>query len=654
LPQYWPKQFFKKLCCLGLLSWAIIFSSYSQDNLDSQIQTTPGILESLIEIIGIEKNQYTKLISESEKKSLLITDESQVKEIKLDPFYVKSLLLNSDNKYLTFLGDGEDECRLISLFQNDLLKTSRGIINRVIVNYIDNTGARKRGLLTKNNFLEIYFKKKCITNRETQNLFSLKSLETTLKNTNLPTPKTQAQCTQILKDWVDNPHSPYLCGIHEKIQRGLKAKSVLPATSSVQRRRRFELQRRINEAKKYTPKVPYFQRTYLSNLCSHISDERKFCDKYLAKDVWSKIVTGERPDYLIEYKCKNVLNKKLLTKSDIKKCALKFKTEPNFCKKNGNRKHAALFPLPNCNEISDALTSSKLVTKYHDCPGSVDNEGVINIHRIINHFNAKHIPSDEFTCASATNLSFAKLNFESNNSKGWPLKICYKNLATEKKECSPYVPGISTGEKYSEDTVISNIIKKVERTPFEVKCKLANSKRYNTNRLGYKSGCFIVFDPENCTTMHCPKKVYFETKLIDYLKYEGKILFDYFPTSFSNEKYAATNLLSETYKKQSKKIRNYTELKFYFNTFKEGIIHGIGCAEDLFPGKFNRNKLNQCRPLPFIIDGVDKKNLGKLIFRSAINDLHSPVLLEWNIIFNSVANYKELHPLNTWTLYGIR
>ena len=637
------------------MSWAVIFSSYSQDNLDSQIQTAPGILESLIEIIGIEKNQYTRLISESEKKSLLITDESQVRKIKLDPFYVKSLLLNSDNKYLSFLGDGEDECRLIALFQNDLLKTSRGIINRVIVNYIDNTGERKRGLLTKSNFLEIYFKKKCINNKETENLFTLSSLESTLKNTNLPTPKTQVQCTQILNDWIDNPHAPYLCGIHERIQRGEKAKRILPVTNSVQRRRRFELQRRIKEANKYLPKVPYFQRTYLSNLCNNIDDEAKFCDKYLAKDIWSKIVTGEKPDYLIEYKCKNILNKKSLTKNDIKKCAIKFKAEPNFCKTNGNRKHSSLFPLPTCDQISSALTSSKLVTKYHDCPGSVDNEGVINIHRIVNHFKGKHLPSDEFSCASATNLSFAKLNFESNNSKGWPLKICYKNLATEKKECNSYVPGISTGNKLSEDKVISSIIKKVERTPFKVECKLANSKRYNINRLGYKTGCFIVFDPENCTTMHCPKKVYYETKLIDYLKYEGKILFDYFPTSFSNEKYSAINLLSETYKKQSKKIRNYTELKFYFETFKSGIIHGIGCAEDLYPALFHRIKLNQCRPLPFIIDGIEKKTAsGKLIFRAAINDIHSPILLEWNIIFNSVANYKELHPLNTWTLYGIK
>ena len=655
LPLYWPKQFFKKLICLGLLSWAIIFPSYSQEDLSAQISTTPGILQSLIEIIDIEKNQYSKLISEAEKQSLLITDESQVKDLKLDPFYVKSLLLNSDNKYLTFLGNGDDECRMISLFQNNLLKTSRGFINRVIVNYIDNNGQKKRGLLTKSNFLELYYKKKCINNKEIGGLFEINSIAATMKNLTLPTPETAKQCSQILSDWIDNPNTPYICGVHEIIERGNKAKTILPATSTLQRNRRSELQRRIRESNKYTPLIPYFQRTYFSNLCSYINNEKNFCEKYLAKDIWSKVVTGEKPDYLIKSKCMNVLDKEVLSKNDLKKCALKFKTESKYCHTNGNSKHTSLFPLPSCQQISDALTSSRLVTKYHDCPGSVDNEGVINIHRIINHFKSKELKSNEFTCATETNLSFAKLNFESNNAKSWPLKICFLNKATSLKECHSYVPGISSTEALAEDSVISKIIKKAERTPFDVKCKLANSKFYSPNRLGYKTGCFIVYDPQKCTTMHCPKKVYYETKLIDYLTYEGKVIFDYFPTSFSNEKYAASNLLSDTFKKDSKKIRNLTELKFYFDIHKKGIIHGIGCAEDLHPHTFQRRNLNQCRPLPFIIDGLDEEEgSGKLVIRTAISDLHSPVLMEWNIIFNSVTNYKELHPLSTWTLYGIK
>ena len=182
LPQFWQKLFFKVSLCLGLLSQAYIFPAYSQENLNAKIETTPGIIESLLEVIDIEKNQYSILIKEAEKKSLLITSDDQVKEIKLDPFFVKSLLLNSENRYLNFLKGQTDECRLISLFQNDLIKTSRGLVNRVIVNFINKEDKRERALLTKSNFLELYFKKKCINNKEIGKLFERSNLANTMKS----------------------------------------------------------------------------------------------------------------------------------------------------------------------------------------------------------------------------------------------------------------------------------------------------------------------------------------------------------------------------------------------------------------------------------------------------------------------------------------
>ncbi|WP_157868208.1 hypothetical protein [Halobacteriovorax marinus] len=655
LPQYWQKQFSKITLCLGLLLQAYIFPSYSQENLKPKIETTPGIIESLLEIIEIEKNQYSALIKEAEEKSLLITDENQVKELKLDPFFVKSLLLNSENKYLNFLKDQKDECQLISLFQNNLIKTSRGLVNRVIVNYRDENNNRERALLTRSNFLELYFKKKCINNKELGKLFENQSLAQTMKNISFPTPTTDQQCQQILNDWQKNPNTPFLCGIHETISRGEKAQNILPALSSVQRRRRSVLQARVSTAQRLVPLVPYFQRTYLKNLCENIDNKKNFCDKYLAKDIWSQIATGEKPDYLLKYKCRNALGKDQVTKNDLKKCALKFKNESPYCLTNGSKGHPSLFPLESCNEISNSLNNAQLVTKYHDCPGSVDNEGIVNAHRIISHFKKDEYASSEFTCATESNLTFANLNINANNAKGWPLKICFKNLATDLKECHPYVPGASENSELSEDFVIAKILKKVERTPFEVSCKLVNSRIYNPNRLGYKTGCHIVYNPSNCTSIHCPKEIYYETKIIDYLKYEGQVLYDYFPTSFSNEKYATSNLINDTLKKESKVLRNLTAIKFFFSNTKDGIVHGIGCAEDLYPQSFMRHSLNECRPLPFIIDGViEKSDQVSLVFRGAISDLHTPKNISWNMVFNAVANYKELHPLETWTLYGIR
>jgi hypothetical protein len=94
---------------------------------------------------------------------------------------------------------------------------------------------------------------------------------------------------------------------------------------------------------------------------------------------------------------------------------------------------------------------------------------------------------------------------------------------------------------------------------------------------------------------------------------------------------------------------------FYLDKIPGSIIHGVGCAEDLLPEFFPRNSINGCHPLPFIVDGhIEKDNTSLLVFRSAIDDVHTPRLILWQNIFNAVSAYQLLHPLNTWTLYGIK
>ena len=122
-----------------------------------------------------------------------------------------------------------------------------------------------------------------------------------------------------------------------------------------------------------------------------------------------------------------------------------------------------------------------------------------------------------------------------------------------------------------------------------------------------------------------------------------------------NERYAFTNLVNEVYKTQERIIRNYTDLTFQLDKLSNGIVHGIGCAEDLVPETFQRSSIYQCQPLPFIIDGVTKRNGENFVVtRLSIDDIHTPRLIQWTNIYNSVSAYQELHPLNTWTLYGIK
>jgi hypothetical protein len=43
-----------------------------------------------------------------------------------------------------------------------------------------------------------------------------------------------------------------------------------------------------------------------------------------------------------------------------------------------------------------------------------------------------------------------------------------------------------------------------------------------------------------------------------------------------------------------------------------------------------------------------------LVTRLSIDDLHTPRMVSWPSIFNAVSAYQEIHPMNTWTFYGIK
>ncbi len=114
-------------------------------------------------------------------------------------------------------------------------------------------------------------------------------------------------------------------------------------------------------------------------------------------------------------------------------------------------------------------------------------------------------------------------------------------------------------------------------------------------------------------------------------------------------------MLREVKKLQSRPIKNLTDLTFYLDKINGSIIHGVGCAEDLLPEYFSRFTLNACRPLPFIIDGhVMKNKTTFLVFRSAIEDIHTPRLISWANVFSAVSAYQQLQPLNIWTLNGLK
>jgi len=258
------------------------------------------------------------------------------------------------------------------------------------------------------------------------------------------------------------------------------------------------------------------------------------------------------------------------------------------------------------------------------------------------------------SCMNETHQTFAEMAMNYNKEAIWPLKICFYNPAKEVESCKTYIPGNNFNNSNAENMVISSILKITKGAPDKMKCQLISKKVFNPLRLKYQVGCFIVYDPQKCTSSLCPRKIYWNKNEIKGLKYQGSPNFSYFPTSLRESGQSVERILERVLKVKNKPLKNLTEIAMFFNKKAHNILHGVGCIEDILPQLYPKNYFNGCRPIPFILDGY-KKIDGDTFFstRLPIDDIHSPRLLNWNNIFNSVNNYKKIHPMDTWTLNGL-
>jgi hypothetical protein len=595
-------------------------------------EENPGIIESLERLIEVHKKQFDQNQNKVQSNFKILSEISSLKELKLDPQFMRSLLFHSDDKYLRLAQ--KNECKFLSVLESNLLRISTGEVTNILVTFKNAENNTESAAIPKNDFFDLTYKNKCLNNREFTTIFSEANFKKTIEGIKFSIPKTKSACLAVHQEWLDNSFTPYLCRINQILKTSKDLKLV----------------------DQYQSKIGTLQKIYIENLCNNLTSPDLFCESYLKQDTWNAIINGEAPTYKMSYKCQNLMGKtEELTLNDLKNCGSKLIKDPSICETRGNKNFLSDFPLQNCDNISDALKKSKLKTNYHDCPSNVDNEAITNIHRVVNHFAPRNIKTSKETCAGEAHYTFARLNFDIKHDEGWPLKICYMNRVTDKEVCVPYIPGSREDDPRSEDQVIAKIIYLQKGAPAKTKCRIVDSKTYNPLRSEFKFGCFIVYDADTCTTLSCNKKVIWEEKTIADIKFIGTPVVDYFPTAFINERYAFDSMINELIKTQGRSIKNLTDLKFFLDKIPNSIVHGVGCAEDLMPEEFERIGINQCHPLPFIIDGhLLKNNETWLVFRSAIDDLHSPRLILWHNIFNAVSAYRELHPLNTWTLYGIK
>ena len=607
--------FFSKL----LFSLIVIFSTEGAFSKD-----VPGLLESL-EFLIDDQREKIKLHQRETLAQGPMGNFNNVEEVYIDGLFLKSIILHSEDGFLSLAKD--DRCLFYSLLENGLLRGSDGPIEGLVVNVkLKGSDDYRTRYVSKKALLEYVHGDKCFTNKEIITLFIPANVKKTLDTLEYPTPSNLEECDRILGEWKENRYTPYLCGFSRKVDQGVE---------------------------RYKGRADFFRENYLRSLCKGIADSESFCREYTTRDIWTNIIGRGAPQYKMSFKCRNYLGKKSVTAQDLVQCSHKFKSNPEVCT-TLETGLSSLFPYPDCRQISSALSLSRLKTDYHDCPGLIEHTGIINAHRIIRHFESGPLPVGFHECFFNPHASFVDLNTKFKHPKGWDMEICYKERIAGKDVCSLYIPGRNDDNPLSENNVIAKALRYLVGMSQREVCEFSDKDTYNPLLLEYKTGCYIVFDEDNCTALNCPKKIIYDNREVKDLEFRGRPIFSYFPDSFGNASFSLSAIVENIYNQTPRAVRHFTELKFFLGR-ENTIIHGIGCIGDILPEFFRKKALNECNPVPFIIDGYRQTETEFFVaVRTAIDDVHSPRLVKWDHLFNAVSTYQSIHPLKSWAMNVLR
>jgi len=635
----------------------LLFSGSGLYAATNTLEHTPGLLESLEKLIEINQDIYKKLLQKANTNVLKYDDLKKIetKNLSIHPDFLNIIIFNSDEKYLSLVEGEQAECLLYSLMENRLLNVAGGIVSQVILN-IKKNDKLIIGVSQLDDFLKYIQEKQCYAFKQISSVFGPEQYLQTLKQTQKLIPSTRNQCQKIMQDWKINFHLPYFCKMVETIKTGESLDQRFKGNPSAYNQLSPQQNLILKEAASYKRNLSVLDKSYFKNVCENIDDPEKFCNIYLSENIWDQVIRGEKPDYLMKYKCRDLLNKETITSKDYPRCKEIMETTPEVCTKAGMLQFPSLYPKPNCHEIARAYKHSHLNIDYQDCPGRVDFESVINISRKLSHLFPSLRYSTPETCEFETYQTFAETVInEEDEDIVWPLQFCFKNLASSVEECLEFIPGHHPNHPKTEEKVLASILSKIKGASVGEICKKVSAEIYNPLLLEYKNGCYIVIDSKKCNGLNCQPIIYYRGKEVTDIKYLSDISFEYFPINYLKEKHSVNNILKKNFPILINRIYDLNILKNYFKENPNGIIYGIGCVQDILPQFFKTKTLHDCSPIPFIIDGYDKNQENILLsIRTSIDDLHSPRLIDWNFVFNAVSNFKELQPMDTWTLYGFR
>lgn len=607
----------------------------------------PGVYESFEKIISFDEQRFDAKAKELAKAPQTLADIKDVQQVDIDPDFMNSLILNSPSAYLKLAS--KDRCAFYNTLIADLLKTKEGKVERVFVQYQNKQEQNITAVVPKQDFLNKSVLQACPEASALISKFQIKVMDQTIRETNFEIPSNIEQCESTYLTWLSDSKTPYWCQIHELLQETAQG-STVPAADF--RRKKAE-DSRIAIGKILRGKLSDVQQDFLRNFCSNADNSKSFCSEFFATNFFSKVVEKTKPDIYIKDICQEALGKTVWSPMVLKECVRKLRLEQEACFW-GSHENSGLAPQPRCDHLSLALNYSSLNAEYDDCPRYSDQMGITNMARVLRHIEKQPVGSFQGFCSVLSAGTVFEFNKKYDNEEVWKASMCYEDPVENIEKCLPVFFGDYASSTASLTTVVNEILFRTKGAAKDAKCEIVKKADWNPNILKYRYGCQIIVDENNCGMGRCSYKIIHNEKELKGLKIKEGLPLDYFPTDLMNEKYSQTYILQKDAQRKMKIVNTLPGMKEFFKANPKGILHGIGCAEDLQPGFFKKVTFNQCSPLPFIIDGiVSEGDRAALITRSAADNIHAPRLISWSSIYSAVKTYQYHHPVKQWTLYAI-
>jgi len=635
LHRYLTNQLTKILAGAFVLS--LLSPSFAQTGFYSNFKT----------LIEIQDDNFQKKLKNFKSGSNL-NDLADIKSLDLDEDFIGSIIFHTPSRYMSLANI--DSCSLYDLILAGLAKGPNGEIQNFLVRYRTKGEILKTALISKKTFYEEVVYKRCPNVVKFQKYFDLKNVKSTLKSLSLSFPKNERTCQAEHEKHLNDHKTAYLCFLSDQVKSIPRLEKEIQLTPKKNYKKLTTLKRELRVAKKYKSHLNPEAIGYLDNLCQNLDRPKLFCDGFFKQSFWKKAAESKNLEPFIKSSCQSILKKMNITPSELKSCAQKLSSQPQVCLFSGFQ-DGILTPKPNCETLGINLKQTTLRANYNDCPARVANDAVINTARIINHFSSEFSKTAS-SCQAQTSNTFVEFNQVANEGRAWNVKLCYDDKLKATEVCHPVIFGDAKDSQFSMSKVVEKILSRTKGLSKNQVCRTVGSNNYKPSLLEFKNGCFIVVDSQSCTSTSCDYKIIFDQLEVDGIRQVSDVKFDYLPRDFSTQSFSQAKLIEKEFKLTSKPILNTSFLKRSFEIHPEGIIHGVACAEDLLPEFFSKKVINQCLPIPFIVDGF-KEDKGKyaVIIRTARDSLHAPRLVPWAHLFSALKDYQRLHPLDYWGLH---